>query len=187
MKKALFLIVAVFLLTNFARSQEIKYNKDGSVDLHFPTVPQWEAYKRGVLFQSKDIETKDSLISEVYIPALGTADKTIQAIDSALTYRKKENEKIREQLISLQGEIIDLQTVRKPVIEWVGFYIGSGTGFHFTDSVISKETMLNTLWNSVYLISRAQLRIKDFMLTGQFDIPLKNKPALKIDLAYRIF
>lgn len=187
MKKILYIIVAIFLLTNFAKSQEIRYNKDGSVEVIFPTVAQWESYKKGVLFQAKDVETKDSLISEVYVPALVKAEQIIGAKDSALIYRNKEIVNLRDQNVSLLGEIIDLQTVRKPSIEWLGFYVGSGTGYYFADSIISKETIINSLWNSVYLTGRAQIRIKDFMLTGQFDIPLKSKPGIKLDITYRPF
>lgn len=183
-------LLTIFLLTlsvNCFSQLTIIHNSNGSVDWHFPTEKEAEAFKQKILFQAKDFQTLDSTIKYSLLPAIEKGKKVENSLDSALKECRRSGIEAHNTITQLQGEIIDIGTIRKPLIEWIGFYAGVGTGYVFADSVIGKETIINNLWNNISIQGTGYLRIKDFMLSGSLSIPFKSKPMISIGIGYRAF
>jgi hypothetical protein len=183
------LIIITFLLVSTICSAQLKiiHNSNGSVDWHFPTEAEAEAFKQKVLFQDKDLQTADSTIKYSLLPAIEKGKKVENSLDSALKNCKSAGIEAMNTIGILQSELIEIGTKRTPIIEWIGFYAGMGTGYVFADSVIGKETIINNLWNNLGINGRAYIRVKDFMLSGGLEIPFKSKPIINIGIGYRIF
>lgn len=182
-------LVIILLIASvyFAQAQEIRYNNDGSVDLHFKTVQEWEQYKKKIIFLNYDKKECDSLKSEVYLPTLGKFEKIRLMQDSVIKTNKETLKKCDEQNARLMGDLLDLQTKRPPAIEWVGFYAGMGTGYFFVDSVMNKATIVNAMWDNVYFTGKGMIKIDRLMLTGTAEIPIKGKAGIKVEAGWRLF
>lgn len=179
--------ILTFITLSGTFSQEIKYNTDNSVDLHFKTTEDWERYKKKIIYMNYDLRECDSILNTVMRPGIAKAQEVIKAQDSLVKKYDLQIANCKEQVTMLQGELIDIQTKPKPVVEWIGFYVGMSTGYVFADSVIGKETIINNVWNNMGIFGRGYVRIKDFMLTGGLEIPFRSKPVINVGIGYRIF
>ena len=184
--KLLLTILLLTLSVNCFSQLKIIHNSNGSVDWHFPTEAEAEDFKQKVLFQDKDFQTLDSTVKYSLKPAIERGKKAENELDSALKDCRKSGIEANNRITRLQSELIDVGTKRTPLIEWIGFYVGAGTGYVFADSVIGKETIINNLWNNISIQGTGYLRIKDFMLTGSFGIPFRSKPIISIGIGYKI-
>ena len=183
-------LLTIFLLTlsvNCFSQLKIVHNSNGSVDWHFPTEVEAEDFKQRVLFQDKDLQTADSTIKFSLLPAIEKAKIAQRHSDSAIVDCQNSVIEYKSQIAKYQSDLINLGTQSKPLFEWIGFYVGAGTGYVFADSVIGKETIINNLWNNISLQGTGYLRIKDFMLTGSFGIPFRSKPMISIGIGYKVF
>jgi hypothetical protein len=183
------LMILLFLLFTLSATAQLTiiHNSNGSVDWHFPTEAEAEAFKQKVLFQDKDLQTADSTIKYSLLPAIEKGKKTENSLDSALKECKRSGIEAHNTIGQLQGELIDIGTIRKPLIEWIGFYGGIGAGYVFADSVIGKETIINNLWNNLGVHGRAYVRIKDFMFTGELVKPFRSQFSINFSIGYRGF
>ncbi len=163
------------------------HNSNGTVDWHFPTEAEAEAFKQKVLFQDKDFQTLDSTVKYSLKPAIEKGKQVENSLDSALRNCRNAGIEARNTIGMLQGELIEIGTQRKPLIEWMGFYGGIGTGYVFADSVIGKQTIIDNIWNNLGIHGRAYIRIKDFMLSGGLEIPFRSKPIINVGIGYRLF
>ena len=178
--------IAVFLL--FALpiySQSIIYNQNNTVDLHFNTVQEWENYKQKTIFNHYDKLTGDSLIKN-YRSQIETLNKIICNKDSVISNLKNYINITKQELSFYQSEVIDLQTQKKPVFEWIGFFAGSGTSYVFSDSTINRS-IGNTLWNNLSIHAETLFRLKDFIITTSIIIPFNSKAYLNLKIGYKIF
>jgi len=177
------LIIILFVSNCF--SQTIKYNSDNSVDLHFETVKDWEVFKQKIIFLSEDKLTGDSLIKN-YRSQIETLNKIICNKDSVISNLKNYINITKQELSFYQSEVIDLQTQKNPVFEWIGFFAGSGTSYVFSDSTINRS-IGNTLWNNLSIHAETLFRLKDFIITTSIIIPFNSKAYLNLKIGYKIF
>jgi hypothetical protein len=180
-------LLIILFLTGVSYGQEIRYNKDGSVDLHFKTKEDWESHKKTIIFLNEDVKTKDSLITYYYKPFVAKQEQIINNRDTTLVYYKSLSEGRSSQIKMLEQKLMDFQPKPEPFFKWIGFYTGILTSYNVADSVINKETIVNALWNNLAVSGRGIVKVGDFMLTPSIIIPLKYKMSINLEIGYRCF
>lgn len=176
-------ILISLLLTSISFAQELRYNKDGSVDLHFPTTAEWENHKQKILLQDKQLTVLDSAVNYSYKPTITRQGLLIDTLSYQITLLKKIT-----RIDSLENSSLlnELGKTSKPLFEFEGFYAGVRTGYLFGDTITTKESFVNSLSNNLFLISRAFINVKDFKFIPSLEIPLNTKlrTSFNIELLY---
>ena len=186
----IFLLIAIPLYSQiqdntYIKTPDINYGMSEGVDLHFETVKDWEVFKQKVIFLNEDKLTGDSLIKN-YRSQIETLNKIICNKDSVISNLKNYINITKQELSFYQSEVIDLQTQKKPVFEWIGFFAGSGTSYVFSDSTINKS-ISNTLWNNLSIHAETLFRFKEFLITTSLIVPFNSKAFINLKIGYKIF
>jgi hypothetical protein len=180
------LLILFLLISQLAFGQLIIiHNSNGSVDWHFPTEAEAEAFKQKILFQDKDLQTKDSLIKEVYKPTIEIQKLRIDTLHYAISKYKDIVKRDSVQNAYILGEYINENTKSKPLIEWLGFYAGAGTGYYLSDTLL-KSTIGNSLFDNIFISGTGYLRISNFMLSGEMRVPLKGTAGINLKLEFKL-
>lgn len=189
--KLFFLVISISIYLVFAGtllySQDIIYNSNGTVNLQFKTVQDWEAYKQKIIFLYYDKQTNDSLISEVYKPVISKQSLIIQNSDSTIKLFKLLIDKDKDLISNLQAEIINISEKKtaKSNLTFEGFYTGIGTGYTFDSS----KTLTNNLMNNLFIAIKTEIKYKDFSFHPSLEIPFNNnqKTIIKLFVGYKLF
>jgi len=181
MKKVYLIFVFIFTISTIF-AQELRYNKDGSVDLHFKTTANWEMHKQKILLQDKQLTVLDSAVNYSYKPTITRQGLLIDTLGYQISALKKITRIDSLENSSLLNEL----GKSKPLFEFEGFYAGVRTGYIFGDTITTKESFINSLSNNLFLISRAFINVKDFKFIPSLEIPLNTKlrTSFNIELLY---
>ncbi|GEM_PF-4719397 len=179
---AAWFLFALFCLFQKLNAQELRYNIDGSVDLHFPTTAEWEMHKQKILLQNKQLTVLDSAVNYSYKPTIIRQGLLIDTLGYQISTLKRISRIDSLENSSLLNEL----GKSKPLFEFEGFYAGVRTGYIFGDSITTKESFINSLSNNLFLISRAFINVKDFKFIPSLEIPLNTKvrTSFNIELLY---
>lgn len=186
----LFIFFVLILCAKLGQAQEIKYNTNGSVDLHFGTVGDWEKYRDKIVEKWIDEKVKDSLINAVYLPAIQVAKEQRRQCDSSVMYLKKRLESTEMQVDIMQNAMLESSMPKEEgLIEFARFYTGIKTGYIFGDNEINKELFFNSISNNIYINAQFLLSMKKFLIKTILDVPLtrQNKTGLWFGVSYKIY
>jgi hypothetical protein len=184
-------LIICFSLIKNSFSQEIIYNivgKDTTVSLIFPSVAAWESHKKKTIFLWEDNKSKDSLINECLLPGIENLNRELAEKDTAIRYHKKYEDNTQQQLIILQGNIVDLMTVRKPIFSYVGTFIGLKAGYVFGSDNSSKLFMSNVADN-MSIMARTVITVKRLFISPSLQLKVSNgvSPGVFLDIEYNPF
>jgi hypothetical protein len=119
--------------------------------------------------------------------------KQVRHLDSAYTHSEKEH---IQDSIAYHNQNLIIETLKneltakpvdKPLIQWNGFHLGLSAMYQFSDSILTKSTVLNGTQYAIEGIAGITITDK-LLLNGIIGIPLsKEKFYLKIYMGYKIF
>lgn len=180
-------VCILLLLLPTVYGQEITYNTDGSVNLKFANVLQWEQYKKQVLYMSYERAEYDSLIKVVYKPEINKQFELLLFKDSLINLQKESIKKDKELIEHLNKKLTEQSY--QPDIVFDGFYAGFSTAYMFADSITDRNTLLKNLADNICLTSKVVVKAGKFMLNPVLEVPLADgkKINLKVDFSYKLF
>jgi len=181
-------ICLLFLfITGIVSGQEIRYNADKSVDIHFTTVEAYERFKIKIINVFDEVAVKDSVIQYSLKPAIVDLQKKNKQADSSILYLNKRLESCEMQqnlFIEDVNANINKQTVTG--FKWEGLSAGLRTGYLFSDSTFSKNSFVNSITDNISIFCRGAFRINKIIFSGFLDIPFakSRRTGVMFDVGY---